>query len=186
MRLNNFEAVIFDIDGTLMDHTHRLPLIAQGRPGGKDWKAFHAACCDDPPIKATCLVARALYRANVPLIFITGRAEFQRKATQRSLIQHVFGWTSDAPSVMLLGPHQINDGPPPWLAMRGNDDDREDTIVKGEILDLILLTTPYRPILAFEDRPRIVDLWHRRGLTVAKIGEWTEAQQAPASEAWAK
>jgi phosphoglycolate phosphatase-like HAD superfamily hydrolase len=40
------KTVIFDLDGTLCDISHRLHFIENGN---KDWDGFYAACPDDVP-----------------------------------------------------------------------------------------------------------------------------------------
>jgi hypothetical protein len=184
---------LFDIDGTCADHSHRLPLISADREGGKDWATFHDLCDTDPPIEAMCNLAFRLILANAPVIFLTGRMEFQRQKTQEWLALHVhYGIPS-----MYLGfeyfegcdPEHQPKGAFPWLLMRAEGDFREDTFVKGEWLDRIELyftkkMPDYNVAMAFEDRPRICELWRQRGLVVAQIGDWTEAQQAPPAEAW--
>lgn len=193
---------IFDIDGTLADHSGRLPYIAdvRGKPKAERdaaWARFHDECHLDPPIEATCKLARTLHYAHAPLIFLTGRMEEQRTKTTRWLVEHtgISYWGGQ------MGPYQGFDhfkgamvpwqpnGAFPWLLMRPDGDLREDTIVKGEWLDRIEAYISSRMpefvvAMAFEDRPRICELWEKRGLTVAKIGNWTEAKQATPAEAW--
>lgn len=184
---------IFDIDGTMADHSHRLHHIVDREVGKKDWAAFHAGLVFDPPM-VTCHLARSLILAHVPIIFLTGRMEHSRKATQEWLAKHL-DWGIPA---MFNGfkyleraqPQWGPSGPFPWLLMRPEGDKRDDTVVKGEWLDRIeayfdAKMPTYKVTMAFEDRPRICELWKSRGLCVAKIGDWTEEKQAPAAEAWA-
>lgn len=193
---------IFDIDGTLADHSGRLPHIANARDLPKDqrdaaWARFHEECHLDPPIEATCKLARTLHFAHAPIIFLTGRMDEQRSKTTRWLVEHTGIPYWGGP----MGPYQGFDhfegamtpwqpnGGFPWLLMRPNGDRREDTIVKGEWLTRVEAYIASRMpefvvSMAFEDRPRICELWEKRGLTVAKIGNFTEDQQHPASEAW--
>lgn len=164
---------IFDIDGTMADHRHRLHLIDKTQEGGAKWMAFHDACHLDPPIEPVCMLIKALIRDHRPVVFLTGRMEFQRIKTEQ--------WLYDRTAAQVL-----QDAPGPWLLMRADQDFREDTIVKPELLDNWMRWTPgYQPVMAFEDRPRVCDMWRARGLIVAKIGDWTEAQQASPEEAWA-
>lgn len=186
MRETTVPCYIFDIDGTCADHGHRLPLLdVQQNDGKKDWDAFHAGCKDDPPIGPVCYLAATLIEARVPVVFLTGRMERQRKVTAQWLREAMdFGFNA-TPAL-----NQVGDGELPWLAMRGEDDMREDTIVKPEMLKIVsealLKVSPYiRPVMAFEDRPRVCQVWRELGLVVAKIGDWTEEKQSPASEAWA-
>lgn len=188
---------IFDIDGTIADHTHRLHLISKERMEGKDWAAFHDQCHLDPPIVPMCRLARQLILSPAPVIFLTGRMEFQRRKTQEWLAKHVDYGIAETyrgfdhfPGLTGFGSEWLPSGPFPWLAMRAEEDFREDTVMKGEWLDRIegyfaAKMPNYKVMMAFEDRPRICELWKQRGLTVAKIGDWREANQSPASEAFA-
>lgn len=196
--MGKVSSYIFDIDGTLADHSHRLPLISRELPKEqRNWKRFHEDCHLDPPILATCKLARTLHYAHAPIIFLTGRMEEQRSKTVRWLVDHTdIPWWGPP-----MGPYQGFDynefsqakwqpiGAFPWLLMRNDGDLREDIIVKGEWLDRIQEYFKYRMedfevVMAFEDRPRICKLWEERGLVVAKIGNWTEEQQATPAEAW--
>lgn len=188
---------LFDIDGTCADHSARLPLIDRALPREeRNWDKFHEDIHLDPPITAVCRLAKTLHFAPAPLIFLTGRMENQREKTTRWLVDH-----TDIPYWgTTYGPyqgfeHDYNMWKPkgrfPWLLMRPQGDSRDDTVVKGEWLDRIQAyfaakMPGYAVTMAFEDRPHICALWQSRGLTVAKIGDWTEAKQAPIGEAWQK
>lgn len=178
---DRWNTIIFDIDGTLADNTERLHHILRGEVhkefGPKDWDAFHAGLHLDKPIEPVMLIVRNLILANQHLIFITGRQERGRVATQCWLTQHL-NWGR---------PHYFHDGQGEnrgkalALYMRGDDDFRKDYVVKEEILDRILEETKLEPVMAFEDRPLVTDMWKRRGLIVAHVGGWHEppSQLAP-------
>ena len=73
------KAIIFDIDGTLSDPTHRLHHVTGGR---KDWDAFFAAMADDPahePIADLC--ARLWHGGKDAILFCSGRPERYRDET---------------------------------------------------------------------------------------------------------
>ncbi len=76
---------IFDIDGTLADLSHRLPLIQQTP---KDWDGFFAACPDDAPIQHMINLAIDVALAGARIIYISGRSDQCREATEDWLRRH--------------------------------------------------------------------------------------------------
>ena len=141
-------AVIFDLDGTIFDPSHRLHHL----DGEKDWKAFHDAMDEDPTIEAVAELARILHRASVAgcgidaVLLVTARHDDPRyrRMTEEAL--------------------QLHDIPYHRLYMRANDDTRPDHIVKTEILERIL-DDGYEPMLAIDDRPSIIAMWREHGIT---------------------
>jgi len=73
--------VIFDIDGTLSDATHRQPL-AQTR----QWDAFHEKCLEDPVIAPIADLMRWM-AVRCTTILLTGRNERFRHLTVQWLEQ---------------------------------------------------------------------------------------------------
>lgn len=62
----------------------------------------------------------------------------------------------------------------PWnkLLMRKWGDSRSDDIVKEEMLDALLAADPDLNIRAvFDDRLRVVRMWHARGLPLFRVGD---------------
>jgi len=138
---------IFDIDGTLADCSHRLHHI-QKQP--KDWDAFFAGCADDRPIEHIVSLAHAL-EARAEIIFVSGRSDACKAETQEWLAERGFG---------LL--HK--------LFMRAAGDHRDDDVVKSELLDRIL-ADGWQPIMAFDDRSRVVKMWRARGIPCAQVAD---------------
>lgn len=78
---------IVDIDGVVADVRHRLHHLER-RP--KDWRAFFAAAPEDPTHpEGLAVVARLA--ADHDIVFLTGRPEPHRRATQRWLDDHGLG-----------------------------------------------------------------------------------------------
>jgi len=73
--------IIFDLDGTLADITHRLHFI-QKEP--KDWDGFFAACVADKPIAHTIEIMNILMNRDRVEIW-TGRSDIVREETIRWL-----------------------------------------------------------------------------------------------------
>lgn len=139
---------IFDIDGTLADCSHRLHHI-QKRP--KDWQSFFADCYDDAPIPHMIGLAQTLRVASASqIVFVSGRSDECRSATETWLMNHL-GF--DAP-----------------LYMRKAGDYRADDIIKTEIL-AELRADGFDPIMAFDDRNRVVAAWRAAGIPCAQVAE---------------
>jgi FMN phosphatase YigB (HAD superfamily) len=148
---------IFDIDGTMADLTHRRHYIEQSP---KNWPEFKARCYDDAPISHICDLARMLYWSaregcqtdydlEYDVVLVSGRNECQRHLTELWLYE-----------VALL--------PPMKLYMRADGDYRDDGIVKSELLQK-LLADGYKPIMAFDDRDRVVNMWRQHGIPCAQV-----------------
>ena len=143
--------ILCDIDGTIADCTHRLHWI-QSKP--KNWRAFSAATERDAPIKETIEVITALHTyPHHRIIFCTARNEENRTATIVWLVKNVGTWILDCS-----------------LYMRKNNDHREDSIVKQEMLDKIRLDG-YNPTLVFDDRSRVVEMWRKNGIKCFQVAE---------------
>jgi len=136
---------LFDIDGTLADCSHRLHHI-QKSP--KDWRAFFAACDDDAPIAPVISLLLALFDADHTIVYVSGRSDECRALTHDWMMRHSL---PDAP-----------------LYMRKEGDYRNDDIVKGELLDQIL-ADGFNPVMAFDDRDRVVKMWRDRGIHCAQV-----------------
>jgi phosphoglycolate phosphatase-like HAD superfamily hydrolase len=139
---------IFDIDGTLADCSHRRHFV-ENKP--KDWEAFFAACVDDKPIEHMVRVAQHLNRdRGAHMVFVSGRPERIRQQTYAWLVEHVGGYISA-------------------LYMRADGDRRDDTVVKYELLQR--LKTRFYPIMVFDDRKRVVDMWRANQIPCAQVAE---------------
>lgn len=141
------KAYIFDIDGTLADCSHRIHHI-QATP--KDWDSFFAGCHDDAPIPHIIELCQHLFWGNegISIVYVTGRSDQCRAETERWLENY------DLP----LGP----------LFMRKEGDHRDDDIIKIELLAQ-LRADGFEPIMAFDDRDRVVAAWRAAGIPCAQV-----------------
>lgn len=156
--MHKSKAVIFDIDGTLSDPTHRLHHLARN-----DWDSFYAELGKDGLKAATRELLYALQAHDWvhKIILVSGRPEEYREATKTWLdANHIF---VDA------------------LLMRPSGDFRPDHVVKEEILRA--LETDHQILMAFDDRPTIVDMWRRNNVPVFVVPGFGETHPAPGKKA---
>ena len=135
---------IFDLDGTLANLDHRLHLIQCDNP---DWDAFFAACVHDGVYEYVAEVARAL-SAKALLLGVSGRSDKIRRLTEDWL--------------------RLNKIPILQLYMRKEGDHRPDFIVKRELL-AELRADGFEPIMAFDDRDQVVEMWRNNGVPCAQV-----------------
>tara|TARA_B100000530_G_C15916437_1_gene471428 strand:- start:1315 stop:1752 length:438 start_codon:yes stop_codon:yes gene_type:complete len=139
--------IIFDVDGTLMDITHRVHFVRQ-KP--KDFKSFREHAVFDKPNEEIFTIARDLADAGHRILISTGRMKHERDITIEQI-------TSNG-----LGFHEIY--------MRGDTDYRSDDVLKEGYLKK-MYKDGYKPTMAFDDRKRVVDMFRRYGLTVFQVAE---------------
>lgn len=147
--------IIFDIDGTLADLTHRLHLV-KCQP--KNWDAFFASVHQDQPIEPVVMIQQLILtgidqwatsrRIRPKMILCSGRSEVTREATEQWLLDNEIFYDA--------------------LYMRKAKDTRADDIVKKEMLDQII-ADGYDPVIAFDDRDRVVKMWRDNGLICCQV-----------------
>lgn len=143
--------VIFDIDGTLADVSHRVHHLSG--PGRKDWGAFFAGMADDLPRTQIVTLARMLNAAGARLILASGRFESHRATTRGWLVRHAGDWLAERP-----------------LYLRPNNDHRSDDVVKLDLLQCMRLDG-FDPVMAIDDRDRVVRAWRAAGLVCLQCAE---------------
>jgi hypothetical protein len=139
--------LIVDIDGTVADPTHRLHFIQRD---AADWRAFYAAAVDDTPILEMVALVDILAR-HFTVVFVTGRSS-----------------EIDWETINWLAKHGL---PTDYLYMRKEGDYRQDSVVKSEILDQIILQFQVQPseMMVFEDRKQVVDMYRARGIRTLQV-----------------
>lgn len=142
--------IIFDIDGTVADCSHRIHLIAH-KP--KRWAEFFGDVAGDKPIVPMCALAKRLTLGGESIVWLTGRSEICREDTSHWLNLFICPGAGRLP-----------------LYMRAANDRRDDTIVKSELLDRVV-KDGHVPTIIFEDRKRVVDMWRKRGIVCAQVAE---------------
>lgn len=135
---------IFDIDGTIADCSHRIRHITNTP---KDWRTFFSLCHADSPISHIIELAQRL-ALSTAIVYVSGRSDECKNETRE--------W---------LDRHKLPYGP---IYMRRSGDHRDDDIVKVELLAQ-LRTDGYEPIMAFDDRDRVVATWRANGIPCAQV-----------------
>lgn len=138
---------IFDMDGTLANSDHRKKWVMQ-KP--KNWPAWNAGMAHDPPHNDIVQFARIADEKGIAVVICSGREDVYREVTENWLKKH------NVPFVKTY--------------MRKKKDYRDDSIVKKELLEDIR-ADGYNPILAFDDRDRVVKAWRECGIRCLQVAE---------------
>lgn len=168
--------VIFDVDGTLADCSHRKIYLNLCKncneseethlvdglecenfiPGKKDHKIFYGLVHLDPPITTVIEWVRECSLAGYYVLIVSGRPT---------------NMAGDATELWLSNKNV----PYKHLFMRKADDFRDDSMVKQQILDRILAWIPKEQIkFCVDDRPRVIRMWKSNGLKVYDVGPGIE------------
>ena len=141
---------VFDVDGVLADNSWRTHYIEPGR-GKPDWDAFFADVGKDAPLPAgTAAVAAATANGWTP-VYLSGRPERCRAATETWLSQHGF--------------------PPGRLLLRSDSDRRPATIFKRGALQRLMHVEEIA--LVVDDDAAVVQMAQNLGLE-AKLADWLD------------
>ena len=147
--------IVFDLDGTLTDDSHRHHLITGDT---KDWDGYYKQCAGDAVVKPIREIFRSFANQEATTLgnirvkahnveIWTGRSVAVKEQTQMWLYYHGI-----VPSV---------------LRMRPEDDYRRDTELKREWLEEC--KTP--PDLVFDDRTRSVEWWRAQGIICCQVAQ---------------
>ena len=142
--------IVFDLDGTLADCSHRLPHIVRTDGLAKDWRSFFAACEDDAPIPHTIEILKRFYD-DYDIWIVSGRSDECEKQTRSWLRFHLGGCFDK-------------------LIMRKAGDFTDDDKLKVSWLDDGSIPVD-RVFCVFDDRSRVVASWRKRGLPCFQVAE---------------
>ena len=145
--------VVFDLDGTLADDTHRQHFLDQ-EP--RDWDGYFAACGDDTPIWPVRGLWSVLDATGHHVEIWTGRNDKYRDETEQWLGYYIY------PAAYGGKIHSY------VLRMRPDGDYRHDTVVKGEWL---AECDGGQPDLVFDDRTNSVAWWREQGITCLQVAD---------------
>lgn len=144
-------AIIFDCDGTLCDVSSIRHLVEEGLKT-KNFDEFHRQSIDCPPIQWVADVAREASEDGIKILVVTARQEKYRALTS-----------------FWLAMHKI---PSDELVMRHTGDGRPDHEAKEEMLRR--LSSKYRIVKAYDDRPSVIDLWKSHGIPTVTVPGWVD------------
>jgi predicted kinase len=130
------KAVVVDLDGTLAIHNGRQPFD-------------FSQCYTDSVNPAVLECVKALHRAGIQILFVTGREDVCRAETVR--------WLNDKCGLIHFELH-----------MRKKNDNRKDSLVKEEIYKERILPKYYVHFV-LDDRQQVVDHMRGLGLTVFQV-----------------
>lgn len=159
--------VVYDIDGTIADCSHRLPLIYKDKD--KEWDRFHEECINDLPIAGLIDILRILANRSGPGIFVvlcTGRPDSSRALTLEWLARNNILVDTDPVREFVPG-QDIKVGK---LLMRKNGDYRKDCVIKQEALDKEGYS-PETVLCVIDDRTQVVDHFRSIGYTVLQCAK---------------
>ena len=144
--------IIFDIDGTLFDISHRIHFVLS-EP--KNWKGFYDGMKSDKQIKEMCLLLISCAKdTSNRILFCTGRDENYRDVTLEQ-IKGIFENISQPINQIAL-------------YMRGKKDFRKDYEVKHDLYRK-MLEDGYSPQIVFEDKATVVEMWNSIGLRCFRV-----------------
>jgi hypothetical protein len=132
------EIVIFDIDGTLADISHRRHHVEK-KP--KDWDAFFHGMSQDKAVHAIVRLCNILYASGLKIILCSGRSEEHRVETVQWLAENGVNY------------HE--------LILRRDGDRRSDVVVK---LEMLAGLDRSKILFVVEDRSGVVEMWRSEGL----------------------
>lgn len=140
--------IILDLDGTIANCEWRLDFI-KTKP--KNWPAFHKGTRKDGTHDDILYLVKLLQANGARIIICTGREEVVKEDTTWWL-ENVAKLKYDA------------------IYMRPKGDHRPDTIIKKELLDR-MREDGYNPVMAFEDRKRVAQMFRGQGIRVLHVVE---------------
>jgi FMN phosphatase YigB (HAD superfamily) len=138
--------VVFDIDGTIADNSHRRVHLMGDK---KDWKSYNATMIDDGVFVDIAQLLVDLSEKHY-IILCTAREEVYRSVT----------WTWLENNGLSDYIHDL------W--MRNEKDYRSDAVVKVELLNDIIGNYG-KPWLWFDDRQQVVDAIRAEGIRVMQV-----------------
>lgn len=141
-------ALIYDLDGTVCDISHRQHHVLKSEGKKPNWRAFFSEMHKDKVNQVVADIIIKYHNSGMATVACSGRPSDYRDKT--------IAWL------------ESNFIPYKNLFMRPEKDSRHDYIIKEILLDFEILTR-YRPFFVLDDRNQVVDLWRRRGLTCLQV-----------------
>ena len=143
------KAVIFDVDGTLVNTSDIVHLVLT-KPKKYDQFHYASAFCD--PHEWVVEEARRHHAEGTTVLVVTARKDRWHELTTNWL--------------------EAKEVPYHELHMRQDHDNRQDRVIKEEIL--LLLRERYEIVHAYDDNPNVIALWQEHGIPVTVVPGWAE------------
>jgi hypothetical protein len=140
--------IIFDLDGTLSDHSKRIHHVTKIPPNFTD---YYNKCDEDEPHKVTLELFHQLVQLGNRVEIWTGRTDRVKDKTLQKLLEWGIAVTY-------------------LTRMRQEGDFSPDYILKGKWLQEELALGNI-PDLIFEDRTRMVEFWRNNNITCYDVGD---------------
>ncbi len=157
------DVVVFDLDGTLANVDHRVPLIKCESP---DWDAFFKACPKDKPNKWCVKMIAAMAEFGLDVKIVSARSKVVMKETRAWIKKALRNECIDPGWIELIMLRDVNDHTPDvdlkraWLKEFGKD----------------------RILMVVDDRQRVVDMWRKEGLTCLQCYAWEEVKRQKSND----
>ena len=146
--------IIFDIDGTLYDHNHRLKYLFSNPP---NWERFKSDIHLDTKISEINDLLISLNKDH-RIIFCTGRDRSLEEVTITQILKLYENSSIYIDKTKIL------------LYMRAVSDMRQDDAVKQDLLK-DMHNDGLDPKVVFEDRKSVVNMWRNNGLICLQVAE---------------
>ena len=146
--------IIFDVDGTLMDITHRVKYLNRCVIDTADWVKFREATSEDTPNLDIFEVAIAMQDRGHRIIISSGRNKSQMAVTLDQLYDNGLAMPVAQKAYYF----------------RSDTDYRPDDVLKMEYLNK-MRADGYNPTMAFDDRSTVVAMWRKSGLRCLQVAE---------------
>ena len=146
--MNKSKCIIVDLDGSLCNINHRRQYVTT-KP--RNWDAFNKALVLDEPNFPVLDTIKCLLKSYL-IIIVSGRSDDYKTQTVEWLSKYEVPYSE--------------------LYMRKYKDNRDDTIIKGEICDMIEET--YDVFFIFDDRVKVTDYYRQRGYWVFDCNQTRE------------
>lgn len=143
--------ILFDLDGTIADITHRLKYVQTPIP---DWERFFKECVNDVPNEWAWALALAMAGMGKKIVVVSARSQVVLSETQEWFAKH---WKDI--------PHELN-------LIRPDKDYTPDDKLKLAWLNASGIKD--RILFVVDDRQRVVDMWRANGLTCLQCNSWPE------------
>lgn len=142
--------IVFDLDGTISDGRQYIEMYLKNKP--KRYDLFYQTLDLHGTHEVTLNVLLNLYESGCRIIFCTARGREGEETTKRWLNKHL-------PDVKYA------------LYMKAKGDHRKDYVCKSEMVDQ-MIKDGFNPVLAFDDKPDVVNMYRKRGITCYHVTDY--------------